>query len=309
MYERSRWSWLVGVVVAACTPERPPPAVPSKHLVQVSAPESPPPPPAPPVPAVDGGGAGVVLPRLYDHVSLIDAGAEPRRDVRHAPAPGSIETVDFRVDRGADGDSIHGAIQVEILSATPHWIAYRARFVSAYTEPRSTGDKNRLNNVSPYDLVGAHVAGVIDARGVPYETRFFGSSAAHQVFVGLGFELPGTVPLPSSAIGVGARWERVSRVCCYNRQFEFPVESVATYVLTELSGDRLAVDANIAHRSTATDRVVVSSESARMRGSLAVDRLTATLDEQTDLVLDSPATRGGRPLHVEIHQVVERRAR
>jgi hypothetical protein len=196
-------------------------------LVGPSAAGGAPAPPAPPPPPSPSSVAGSVGPAAGPRVELLDAGAEPRRVLRVAPAAGTRQTVElrqtaiFRVTRGAlelpPAAPVLLALRLvaEVRAVTPrgavHY-ALRLSDVHAEAAPPETPPAvlRALRQLVP-GLRGARAEVVVDPRGVVRHVVSRpppGSAPAlRRAYADLEAALRSlSTPFPVEPVGVGARW-------------------------------------------------------------------------------------------------------
>jgi hypothetical protein len=171
--------------------------------------------------------ADISVPR---ELVLLDAGAEPRRQLRYSPTAGQEEIVEL-VDDGAPLVRYYIRLAVRVVSVDDHWIAFTAagtaaeeqRSIRAIPPARSTAE----------GFANMHVTGVMDRHG---NVRSLGASMVGLLATLDTFRSPliPTIPLPSEPVGVGARWE----VRTKGPRLEY----TTTYTVAEL-GDRTRLTA------------------------------------------------------------------
>lgn len=251
--------WLVvslasaGLAFACASKQPPPPAIETQEaeLSRPSAPEDPgtEPKAAAVVPAKSDAGQKPVAPSSSaTQVTLLEPGAEPRREIRHTFVNGAKQKLKMSANTTVSGVnvampaiSMTGPIDTQITELK----AGNARF-KLTGGPFKTGTSgggelagamgSLLGRGAPQKIAGW---GILDPRG--FVTEFHLTEGG-----GMGESAPVETgdPFPAEPVGVGARWEVKTTL----QEKEGPVQQVSTYTL--LKADKKLVRTQVARVQT-----------------------------------------------------------
>lgn len=186
-------------------------------------------------------------------ITLIDAGAEPRRELRLELSEGSehgftmevMQAQQLHLD-GQPGPEVEMTFAFDIGS-TVHSVEDGVNEVEMTYDAVRLVDAGSLGpaQVQQFESTMAGMVGLsffttIDDRGTTLATdipRDFPDMGPEINQMLEEFEAP-SIPLPVDAVGVGARWEVRSAPAAYA---EMPMPTVAEYELVELHDDRFVV--------------------------------------------------------------------
>lgn len=247
--------------------------------------------------AVLGLLATAAAPAAQAPIRLLEAGREPRQELRPRYAPGHSERVVIE-DRSRLEGSSNDRPELESLESMQRLTlaldaeavepdgSARVRFeivaASLHTsDARRTADE--LQRVAA-QLVGTTGWWRLDSRGAGVDAevnaRPDGEAPLSQAATkNLQRMLRNwTVPLPAEAVGVGARWEQVSDTL-------LEPESTTTFELLWLEGDRAQVDFSIRNTRSAGPDGAILEHRIIGKGSLTFDarRLLSATAVETDL--------------------------
>jgi hypothetical protein len=287
-------SFVTGVVVvalAACSPATPPAAepAPAAPVVEAQSTES----PDPETAAVEPEPAELAEPEIGSF-ELLDAGAEPRRQLRFALTPGSETRRTFVIhvlnrvndsdgDFQEDADDIQLVVRAEVgeqLSDRSHWITFEIESAANLNDPSDahaalvTGIVFRERR-SDRGLLLEH--GVDSASGMQHaEAAALVAKLRHMAMF---------VVFPQEDIGVGARWRTVVAFDDFTRR---SVPSINTFELGSLDGEAVAIRVDV--EMSATDRPIFSDGGPMGTPTPigALDNLTGRGTGHAMVTLDEP---------------------
>ena len=243
-------------------------------------------------------GAAATAPSSAKRVKLLDAGAEPRKELRLQPAPDDKQTLTMTLKMGKAGN-----LKLSLGSTVKHvadngGITYVLVLNDISLEGKELAPqaaefmKNALAAVK-----GMSATGTVSSQGVGGELKMQapgGSSALASQFGGQMQDLFGqlVVPLPDEAVGAGAKWAVKKPI----KSQGMTIDQAATYELVSLEDGRFTVK-SVTTQNAANQTI----QNPAMPGmKVSVSKMTAkTTEERTvDLAHVLPVA-GSAKTHAE----------
>lgn len=232
-------------------------------------------------------------------LTLLDAGAEPRRELRYHPVAGAHEPMTIRVDLDFDMAGLGRIVSpTTVMRAATDVVAVQADGVivqrlileQAEVEPRA-GATPEMERAMAAELEGSTcdvATQRMDARGNVLGVRVVGDGMlADQLD-----QLDGlSTPLPAEAVGVGASWQVQETVT----QKGITLDRVVTMDLVAIDGERVTLRGTIDVTAPpqSIDQDGVRTELTSMSG-------TATLDTVLELTSLVPRARQTSQIALEM---------
>lgn len=188
--------------------------------------------------------------RAQPSVRVLEAGAEPRRELRYRPTVGETRTLVVALEMTTKMDmpgmpsmgelpapttKMTSSVRIDEVDATGN-VAYTTkieRFDFSGGDPAAAamleGMKSGMNG-----LAGTETRGRIDARGRSLAKTATPAAGPAAGFPGAGGLDQMTIPFPEEAVGVGAKWEIVESID--QGGFAITMTSVATLTALDEAG-------------------------------------------------------------------------